>query len=143
MQQKANAVWQGGLKDGSGHLWTTSGVLDDAPYSFRSRFEGTNATNPEELIAAAHAGCFSMALSMGLGEAKLTASKIATEAIVTMEKTSDGFAITKVHLKVDATVPGATPETFEYAASQAKANCPVSKLLNAEVTMEARLIDIG
>ncbi|KAA5539434.1 OsmC family protein [Roseiconus nitratireducens] len=143
MESKAAAVWNGSLKDGKGELKTDSSVLRGAPYSFKSRFEGGDGTTPEELIAAAHAGCFSMALSMILGESELTAKQIETEATVTLEKKDGGFAITRVHLDVNAIVPGAQPEAFEQAASTAKENCPVSKLLNAEISMTARLTDIG
>ena len=143
MESKASAVWQGGLKDGQGHLSSDSNVLKDAPYTFESRFEGGSETNPEELIAAAHAGCFSMALSMILGEAKLKANRIETQATVTLEQKDGGFAITKVHLDVGAVIPEATADQFEEAAGKAKSGCPVSKLLNAEITMTARLMDVG
>lgn len=143
MKSKASAVWQGGLKDGKGYLSSSSEVLRDTPYTFKSRFEGASGTNPEELIAAAHAGCFSMALSMILGESKLTAEKIETAATVTLEKKGEGFAITKVHLDVNARVPGASASDFDAAAQKAKENCPVSQLLKAEITMDARLADGG
>ncbi len=143
MQSKATAVWTGGLRDGQGQLTTPSHALEATPYSFKTRFEGSPGTNPEELIAAAHAGCFSMALSNILGELKITPTKIETLATVTLEKGDSGFAITKVHLEVKAVLPGATSDQFEQAASKAKANCPVSKLLNAEITMDARLVDAG
>lgn len=139
MNRNGSAVWRGGLKDGKGTVSTQSGVLKDAQYSFSTRFENGIGTNPEELIAAAHAGCFSMALSGQLGNANLTASEIATTATVTLEKGAAGFAVTKVHLVVEADVPGASQEQFATAASAAKAGCPISKLLNAEITMEARL----
>ena len=139
MQSKASAVWQGNLKQGQGHLNTTSNVLSNTPYSFKTRFEGAEGTNPEELIGAAHAGCFSMALSMILGEAGLTADKIATTATVSLEEKDGGFAITKVHLDVSAVIPDASEEAFQDAAGKAKAGCPVSKLLNADITMDARL----
>ena len=139
MQSKASAVWQGDLKQGQGHLNTTSNVLSNTPYSFKTRFEGAEGTNPEELIGAAHAGCFSMALSMILGEAGLTADKIATTATVSLEEKDGGFAITKVHLDVSAVIPDASEEAFQDAAGKAKAGCPVSKLLNADITMDARL----
>lgn len=138
MKSKATASWQGGLKDGRGHLSTTSNVLKDVPYDFKTRFEGAEGTNPEELIAAAHAGCFSMALSNILGEENLTAESINTKATVTLEMTDDGFAITKVHLDVTANVPEASEEVFSTCAEKAKAGCPVSKLLNAEITMDAK-----
>jgi lipoyl-dependent peroxiredoxin len=139
MKRSASAVWKGGLKDGNGTISTDSGVLSDTQYSFKTRFEEGNGTNPEELIAAAHAGCFSMALSNELGQAGLTADSIRTTAAVTLDKTDAGFAITAVHLDVSAKVPGADRQIFEAAASNAKAGCPVSKVLNAQITMEARL----
>jgi osmotically inducible protein OsmC len=139
MKRKASAVWRGGLRDGLGSISTDSGVLADTQYSFSTRFEEGKGTNPEELIAAAHAGCFSMALSGQLGNAGLTAESIKTTAAVTLDKTEAGFTITAVHLTVTARVPGASPEAFETAAGNAKAGCPVSRLLNAQITMEARL----
>lgn len=139
MQRKGSAVWNGGLKDGKGTVSTPSGVLNNAPYSFVTRFENEKGTNPEELIGAAHAGCFSMALSAQLNNANLKPERIATEATVTLEKLESGFAITTVHLQVSARVPGATQEQFDTAANNAKAGCPVSKLLNAKITMDAKL----
>jgi osmotically inducible protein OsmC len=139
MKRSASAVWKGGLKDGSGRISTDSGVLADTQYSFTTRFEQGKGTNPEELIAAAHAGCFAMALSNELGQAGLTPESIRTTATVTLDKTDAGFAITAVHLNVSAKVPGADQQAFEAAASNAKAGCPVSKVLNAQITMEARL----
>jgi osmotically inducible protein OsmC len=139
MKRKASAVWQGGLKDGKGTISTDSGVLANTQYSFSTRFEDGAGTNPEELIAAAHAGCFSMALSGQLGAAGLTAESINTTASVSLEKTDAGFAITKVHLEVTARVPGADQAAFEKATNNAKTGCPVSKVLNAEITMEAKL----
>jgi len=139
MNRNGSAVWRGGIKDGKGTVSTQSGVLAEAQYSFGSRFENGIGTNPEELIAAAHAGCFSMALSAQLGAASLTADEIATRATVTLEKQETGFAVTKVHLSVEASVPGASAEQFATAADEAKRNCPISKLLNAEITMDARL----
>lgn len=139
MQRKASAVWKGGLKDGKGAVSSTSGVLSNTPYSFTTRFEDTPGTNPEELIAAAHAGCFSMALSGQLGAANLTADSINTTATLTMEKLDAGWTITTVHLDVTAKVPGATAEAFNTAAQNAKAGCPVSRVLNAKVTMDAKL----
>ncbi|MBA2527620.1 MAG: OsmC family protein [Pyrinomonadaceae bacterium] len=139
MKRNASAVWRGGLKDGKGTISTDSGVLSDTQYSFSTRFEDGIGTNPEELIAAAHAGCFSMALSGQLGQAGLTAESIHTTASVNLEKTDAGFAITSVHLSVKARVPGADSQAFEKAANNAKAGCPVSKALNAEITMEASL----
>jgi osmotically inducible protein OsmC len=139
MKRKASAVWQGGLKDGRGKISTDSHVLSDTQYSFSTRFEDGIGTNPEELIAAAHAGCFSMALSGQLGNAGLTAESINTTATVTLDKTEAGFTITAVHLEVKARVPGADQQAFETAANNAKAGCPVSRLLKAEITMTAQL----
>jgi osmotically inducible protein OsmC len=139
MKRNASAVWQGGLKDGKGTISTDSGVLANTQYSFSTRFEDGAGTNPEELIAAAHAGCFSMALSGQLGAAGLTAESINTTASVSLEKTESGFAITRVHLEVRAKVPGADQAAFEKATSNAKSGCPVSKVLNAEITMNATL----
>ena len=139
MKRKASAVWQGGLKDGKGAISTDSGVLENTQYSFSTRFEEGKGTNPEELIAAAHAGCFSMALSGQLGNAGLTAESINTIAAVTLEKTDAGFTVTKVHLDVTAKIPGATEEAFQTAAANAKAGCPISRLLKAEITMDAKL----
>lgn len=137
--KKASAVWNGSLKEGGGTISTETGVLKQAPYGFKARFEGGSGTNPEELIGAAHAGCFSMALSMILGDAGFTADKIETAAEVTLEKKDDGFAITKVHLTVNAVVPNASAAQFAELATKAKQGCPVSKLLNAEITMDAKL----
>ncbi|HZJ44174.1 MAG TPA: OsmC family protein [Pyrinomonadaceae bacterium] len=139
MKRKASAAWQGGLKDGKGTISTDSGVLDNSQYSFSTRFEDGKGTNPEELIAAAHAGCFAMALSGQLGNAGLTADRINTTAAVTLEKTDAGFTITKIHLDVSAKVPSATEEQFQTAAGNAKAGCPVSRLLKADITMTATL----
>ncbi len=139
MKRNAKAVWKGGLKGGKGTISTNSGVLSETQYSFNTRFEEGNGTNPEELIAAAHAGCFSMALSAQLEDAGLTAESIRTTASVRLDKTDAGFAITSVHLDVAARVPGADRQAFETAAQNAKAGCPVSKVLNAEITMDARL----
>ncbi len=139
MKRKAAAVWRGVLKDGKGTISTDSGVLADTQYSFSTRFEEGKGTNPEELIAAAHAGCFSMALSGQLGNAGLTAESINTSATVTLEKTDAGFTITSVHLDVTAKIPGADQQAFETAANNAKAGCPISRLLKAEITMQARL----
>ena len=138
-RRKAFAEWRGGLKDGKGTLTSDSGVLQASQYSFSTRFEEGKGTNPEELIAAAHAGCFAMALSMILGLAGMTAETIRAEATVTLEKVGEGFEITSSHLNVRAKIPGADPAAFEKAAQAAKAGCPVSKLLRAEVTMEAAL----
>lgn len=139
MKRNANAHWKGGLKDGRGSISTPSGVLDNAQYSFDTRFENDKGTNPEELIGAAHAGCFSMALSMMLGEAGYTPDSIDTKATVNLEQSEGGFAITAVHLDVTAKVPGADAKAFEKAANDAKAGCPVSKLFNADITMDAKL----
>jgi osmotically inducible protein OsmC len=133
MQRKASAVWKGGLKDGKGTVSSTSGVLSNTPYSFTTRFENTPGTNPEELIAAAHAACFSMALSVQLGAANLTPESINTSATLTMEKLEAGWTITAVHLDVVARVPGASADAFNTAAQNAKAGCPVSKVLNAKI----------
>ena len=139
MKRSASAVWRGGLKDGKGSISTDSGVLSNAQYSFGTRFEDGIGTNPEELIGAAHAGCFSMALSAQLGNAGLTAESIKTKAAVTLEKIDAGFTITAVHLDVTAKVPGADPAAFATAADAAKAGCPVSRVLNAAITMDAKL----
>src|SRR3712207_6209249 len=139
MRRKASAVWKGGVMDGKGTISTDSGVLADTQYSYSTRFEEGVGTNPEELIAAAHAGCFSMALSGQLGKAGLTAESIHTTATVRLEKQEGGFRITSVHLEVRARVPGADAQAFETAANNAKAGCPVSKVLNAEITMDASL----
>ncbi len=141
MKKTASAVWKGGFKDGKGVISTESGALQNAPYGFNTRFEGAKGTNPEELIGAAHAGCFSMALSVQLGLAQLTAESIETEAAVTLEKQGDGFAITAVHLNVTARIPGADEQAFQKAAQAAKEGCPVSKVLNAQISMDARLIN--
>ena len=136
MKRNANAEWRGGLKDGKGTISTASGVLDNTQYSFSTRFEDGKGTNPEELIAAAHAGCFSMALSGQLGKADLTAESIRTTATVTLDKVEGNFTITEVHLQVAARVPGATQEQFDTAANNAKAGCPISRVLNTKITME-------
>lgn len=141
INKSGSANWKGGLKDGTGTVSTESGVLDKENYGFNKRFEGEKGTNPEELIAASHASCFSMALSMVLGEAGFTADDISTKAVVTLEKKDDGFAVTKSHLTVTAKIPGATAADFMKAADAAKANCPISKLLTAEITMDAKLED--
>ncbi|WP_175652500.1 OsmC family protein [Pseudomonas sp. Marseille-P9899] len=140
MKKTASAVWQGGLKDGKGQISTESGALKQVPYGFNTRFEGTPGTNPEELIGAAHSGCFSMALSMILGEAGLTAERIDTTAEVTLDKQPDGFAITAVHLILKAKVPGASEEQFLELANKAKSGCPVSKVLNAKISLDATLV---
>ena len=139
MQRKGSAHWTGGLKDGKGTVSTESGALQGLQYSFGSRFESGVGTNPEELLAAAHAGCFSMALSGQLGAANLKAESIRTTATVTLEKTDAGFTITEVHLDLSAKIPGADQAAFETAANNAKAGCPVSRLFKAEITMSAKL----
>src|SRR5436305_1113401 len=139
MDRKASAVWKGGLKDGKGEFSAPSGVFSHVPYSFKTRFEDAPGTNPEELIAAAHAACFSMALSAQLGTANLTASSIETSATLTMEKLEAGWTITAVHLDVVGKVPGADNAKFQELAGNAKAGCPVSKVLNAKITMDAKL----
>jgi osmotically inducible protein OsmC len=139
MNRKASAVWNGSLKEGKGKISTDSGVLRDTQYSFSTRFEDGAGTNPEELIAAAHAGCFSMALSGQLTTAGTPPDSINTTATVTMEKLDAGFTVTKVHLDVSAKVPGATAESFQTAATNAKNGCPISRLLKAEITMTATL----
>ena len=140
IKRKGSAVWQGGLKDGKGSISTESGALKEYPYGFGARFEGQRGSNPEELIAAAHASCFTMALSLILGEAKLTAERMDTTAEVTLEKVDDGFAITAIQLTLRAKIPGADQATFENLAGKAKAGCPVSKLFKAEITLDAALI---
>ena len=140
MTTYGSAVWSGGLKDGKGAISTKSGALKDYPYGFASRFEGKPGTNPEELIGAAHAGCFTMALSLILSEAGLTAEKMETQADVTLTKQPDGFAITAVHLTLKAKIPGADNAKFQELAAKAKAGCPVSKLLKAEITLNATLV---
>ena len=139
MQRKASAVWKGGLKDGNGTVSATSGVLSNTPYSFTTRFENTPGTNPEELIAAAHAACFSMSLSAQLGSDNLTPESIQTSATLTMEKLDSGWTITAVHLDVTARVPNADQAAFTKAADNAKSGCPVSKVLKANITMDAKL----
>jgi lipoyl-dependent peroxiredoxin len=139
MKRKASAVWKGSLKEGNGTISSESGVLSETPYSFRTRFEDAPGTNPEELVAAAHAACFSMAFSMILGLEGMTPESIATEATVTMEKQGDGFSVTSSHLDVVAKIPGADSGKFQQAAEKAKGGCPISKLLNAKITMNARL----
>jgi lipoyl-dependent peroxiredoxin len=139
MKRKGSAVWTGTLKEGKGMVSTGSGLLENAPYSFGTRFEEGKGTNPEELVAAAHAGCFSMALSAQLTNAGTPPERISTEAILTFEKTEPGFTVTNVHLQTVAKVPGATAQSFDKAAQVAKAGCPISRLLNTEITMEVRL----
>lgn len=139
MKRTASAVWTGGLKDGLGKLTTQSTVLINTPYGFNTRFEDEPGTNPEELIAAAHAGCFSMALAAQLGEAGLTPERLETSAAVTLEKADGGFSITAVHLDLVARIPGSDTATFTALANKAKTDCPVSKLLNATITLDAKL----
>jgi lipoyl-dependent peroxiredoxin len=139
MERKASAVWKGGLKDGKGEFSVPSGVFSHLPYSFATRFENAQGTNPEELIAAAHASCFSMALSAQLGSANLTPESINTTANLTLEKLESGFAITKIHLDVHAKIPNGEDAAFQKAAEAAKAGCPVSKVLKAQITMSAKL----
>lgn len=139
MKRSASAMWNGDLKSGKGTISTDSGVLSATQYSFSTRFESAKGTNPEELIAAAHAGCFSMALSAQLGEVGLVAQSISTKATVTLEKTDDGFSITAVHLDLTARIPGANAQQFETAAENAKKGCPVSKVLNATITLDKKL----
>jgi len=139
MKRSGSAVWKGGLKDGSGTVTSGSGTLKETPYSFKDRFESGTGTNPEELIAAAHAACFSMALSVQLGTMGMTAQSIATNASLTMDKLEAGWTITAIHLDVTAKIPGADAGAFEKAAQNAKAGCPVSRALNAKITMEAKL----
>jgi osmotically inducible protein OsmC len=140
MIRKASAVWKGSLKEGKGTISSDSGVLSNTPYSFSTRFENGKGTNPEELIAAAHAGCFTMALSAQLGTAGITPESLETTASLSLDKLEAGWAITKIHLDVTARIPGADKAAFEKAAENAKAGCPVSKLLKAEITMTATLV---
>ena len=139
MERKATAVWQGDLRHGKGTLTTESKVLADTPYSFSTRFEGKPGTNPEELLGAAHAGCFTMALSAQLGEAGIKPERIETTATITFEKLDTGFTITRSHLDVAVKAPGADRGKFDEAAQKAKAGCPLSKVLKAEISMDARL----
>jgi osmotically inducible protein OsmC len=139
MERTASAVWNGSLKEGKGTITTQSGVLSDTPYSFATRFENGKGTNPEELIAAAHAACFTMALSAQLGTMNFTPQSLRTSAKLTLEKLDAGWTISKIHLDVSARVPGISASAFESAAASAKANCPVSRLLKAEITMDAHL----
>jgi osmotically inducible protein OsmC len=140
IKRSGSAAWQGGIKDGKGTISTESGALSAYPYGFASRFEGVKGSNPEELIGAAHASCFTMALSLILGEAKLTAEQMETTAQVTLEQVEGGYAITAVHLTLSAKIPGADQATFEKLAGMAKAGCPVSKVLKAEITLDAKLV---
>ena len=139
MKRSASAVWKGGLTDGKGSVSTESGVLSNTPYTFKMRFENDKGTNPEELIAAAHAACFSMALSGQLGNAGMTAESIDTRANLTMEKLEAGWTVTEIHLDVTCKIPGADKAKFETAAENAKKGCPISRLLNAKITLSATL----
>jgi osmotically inducible protein OsmC len=139
MKRKASAVWKGDLKNGKGAISTDSGVLSNTQYSFSTRFEDGIGTNPEELIAAAHAGCFSMALSAQLASSGMVAESINTIATLTMEKLEGGWAVTEIHLDVTAKIPGADRAAFETAAKNAKEGCPISRLLNAKIAMDAKL----
>lgn len=141
IKRRGTAVWQGGIKDGRGAISTASGALKSYPYGFASRFEGTPGTNPEELLGAAHAGCFTMALSLRLGDAGLTAEKMETTAEVTLAQVDGGYAITTVHLTLKAKVPGADQARFQELAAKAKEGCPLSKVLKAEVSLDATLLD--
>ena len=140
IKRKGSAAWSGGLKDGRGSISTESGALSNYPYGFSSRFEGQRGSNPEELIGAAHASCFTMALSLILGEAGLTAEHMETKADVTLESVEGGFAISAVHLTLEAKIPGADQAKFEQLAAKAKAGCPVSKLLKADISLDAKLL---
>lgn len=140
MKRTANAHWQGDLKSGKGDISTASGVLSKTQYSFSTRFEDGKGTNPEELLAAAHAGCFTMALSAQLGQANLTAESLDTQCTIHLEKQPDGFSITESHLEVKAKIPGATQEQFDTAVQAAKTGCPVSKLYKTNVTLSAQLV---
>ena len=139
IDRRGSAVWQGGIKDGKGAISTQSGALNAYPYGFASRFEGVPGTNPEELIAAAHAGCFSMALSAELGKAAMTPETIRTTATLTMENVESGWTVTQIHLDVTVKLPNPDANKFEAAAKAAKAGCPISRLLNTKITMDAKL----
>jgi osmotically inducible protein OsmC len=139
MKRKASARWEGDLKTGRGVVSTDSGVLQSAPYSFTTRFENEKGTNPEELVAAAHAGCFTMALSAELGKAGLLPEKLETTATITLDKLESGWTVSESHLEVVGKVPGASPDAFRTAAEAAEKGCPISRLLNAKITMEAKL----
>lgn len=140
MKRSASAIWKGGIADGGGTVSTETGVLSGTPYTFKMRFEDQQGTNPEELVAAAHAACFSMALSLFLGNAGMTAESIETKATVTLENVDGGFSVTSSHLDTSVRIPNANRAAFEQAAEGAKAGCPISKLLNAKITMNARLV---
>jgi osmotically inducible protein OsmC len=139
IKKSGSAYWHGSIKDGGGTISTQTGVLKDAPYGFKSRFEGGPGTNPEELIGAAHAGCFTMALSLILGQAGLTADSLKTTSTISLEQDAGGFTITAAHLDLVAKIPGATEEAFKQAAEAAEKNCPVSKLMKAPITLDAKL----
>lgn len=141
MERKGSAVWQGGLKEGKGTVSTESGILKQTPYSFQTRFGQEKGTNPEELLAAAHAGCFTMALSAELGKAGITPQKLETTATITLDKVGEGFAITKSHLDVTATIPGADKAKFDAAVKAAETGCPVSKLYKAEISVTSKLVN--
>ncbi|HTU27269.1 MAG TPA: OsmC family protein [Pirellulales bacterium] len=140
IKRKGSAAWHGGLKDGKGSISTESGALKEYPYGFAARFEGQKGSNPEELLGAAHAACFTMALSLILGEAKLTAEEMNTTADVSLEQVDGGWAITSVHLTLRGKVPGADQAKFAELAAKAKAGCPVSKLFKTEITLDAKLV---
>ena len=140
IQRNGSAHWEGGLKDGKGAITTASGALTSYPYGFASRFEGVAGSNPEELLAAAHAACFTMALTLVLAESGLTADTLDTKAVVTLEQGDGGFSIPKVELTLRASIPASDDATFQAAAAAAKVNCPLSKVLNAEITLDAMLI---
>lgn len=140
INRTGSAAWQGGIKDGKGSISTESGALKAYPYGFASRFEGMPGTNPEELVGAAHAGCFTMAFSLILGQSNLVAEHMETSAKVTLEQVEGGYAITAVHLTLKAKIPGADQATFERLSAMAKAGCPVSKVLKAEITLDATLV---
>jgi osmotically inducible protein OsmC len=140
MKRSASAVWKGGLKDGTGVVSTESGALSSLPYNFRMRFESEKGTNPEELIAAAHAACYSMALSMILGDAGMKPESISTKAVVTLEQSGGGFAVTSSALETKVKIPNADQAAFQKAAEAAKTGCPISKLLNATITLDAALV---
>ena len=139
MKRTASAVWKGGLQDGRGTVSTASGILSNTPYNFRMRFENESGTNPEELVAAAHAACFSMALSLFLGQAGMTADSIETTATVSLDQVEGGFAVTASHLETKVKIPNADRAAFEKAVETAKTGCPISKLLNAKITLDAKL----
>lgn len=141
IQKHGSAIWRGDLKTGAGTVTTESGALSGQPYGFNTRFEDKAGTNPEELVGAAHASCFSMALSMILGQAGLTADSIHATSTIHLTQTEDGFEVKTVHLAVEASVPGASEDDFMVAAKTAKENCPISKLLTADITMDAKLAE--